>query len=242
MIKVAVCDDENIIACQIEDIILNISKKECIVIDVDVFYSGQELEREVRAGENYDLIYLDIQMEGGDGITAAKNIREIDENVLLIFVSGYDKYMMELFRLDVFAFVRKPIDQKAFVQLFHEANLKICNRNFYFVFRYNSAEYKIPYKDILYFESNGRQITLYMRSGDTKIFNEKLSEVETKIYESKIPFLRIHQSYLVNYHLIRSRSKSEVTLINGKKLPISEDRRKEFMKEYGKLLGGEISV
>lgn len=242
MIRVAVCDDENIIACQIEDIILDVSKKEGISIDVDVFYSGRELEREIGEGINYDMIYLDIQMEGEDGITAAKNIRKTDENVLLIFVSGYDKYMMELFRLDVFAFVRKPIDPKAFAQLFIEANKKVCSRNFYFVFRYKSREYKIPYKEIMYFESNGRQITLNMRNEKTTVFNGKLSDVEIKILEGKNPFLRIHQSYLVNYHLIRSRSKTEVTLINGKKLPISEDRRKEFMMEYGKLLGGEISV
>jgi len=48
-------------------------------------------------------------MENGDGITTAKNIRKTDENVLLIYVSGYDKYIMELFRLDVFAFIKKPI-------------------------------------------------------------------------------------------------------------------------------------
>lgn len=242
MIKVAVCDDENIIACQIEDIILDVGKKESIAVDVDVFYNGQELEREVKTGTNYDLIYLDIQMEGGDGITAAKNIRIIDENVLLIFVSGFDRYMMELFRLDVFAFVRKPIDQKEFARLFLEANLKVCNRNFYFTFRYRGREYKIPYKEILYFESNGRQITINMRNGETEVFNGKLSDVEIKILEGKNPFLRIHQSYLVNYHLIRYRSKTEVVLVDGKKLPISEDRRKEFIMEYGKLLGGEISV
>ncbi len=48
-------------------------------------------------------------MKGGDGITAAENIRKVDDNVLLIYVSGYDKYMMELFRLDVFGFIKNPI-------------------------------------------------------------------------------------------------------------------------------------
>ena len=51
--------------------------------------------------------FLDIQMKGGDGITAAENIRKVDDNVLLIYVSGYDKYMMELFRLDVFGFIKE---------------------------------------------------------------------------------------------------------------------------------------
>ena len=96
MIKIAICDDENIIVNQIENIILNVCKTEGILVDTDAFYCGETLEKAVMLGTKYDLIFLDIQMKNGDGITTAKNIREMDENVLLIFVSGYDKYMMEL--------------------------------------------------------------------------------------------------------------------------------------------------
>ena len=88
MIKIAICDDENVIASQIENIIWNICKEENIPIDTDVFYSGHELEKEVFEGTKYDLIYLDIQMINGDGITTAKNIRKIDKNVLLRLFRG----------------------------------------------------------------------------------------------------------------------------------------------------------
>ncbi len=78
--------------------------------------------------------------------------------------------------------------------------------------------------------------------GNTETFNGKLSEVEEKLSEGKVPFLRIHQSYLVNYHLIKSRTKSQVTLVNGMKLTISEDRQKNFSREYARLLEREINV
>ena len=94
----------------------------------------------------------------------------------------------------------------------------------------------------MYFESKGRQISVYVKNDDVHVFNGKLSEVEKKLNEGKIPFLRIHQSYLVNYLLIKSRTKSNITLINGINLPISEERQKEFGKEYGRLLRGEINV
>lgn len=74
------------------------------------------------------------------------------------------------------------------------------------------------------------------------MFNGKLSEIEENMSAGKVPFLRIHQSYLVNYHWIKLRSKSGVTLTDGTVLPISEERQKEFGKEYGRLLGGDISV
>lgn len=87
-----------------------------------------------------------------------------------------------------------------------------------------------------------RTINVYSRDNKTEKFNGKLSEVEERLGNGKIPFLRIHQSYLVNYHHIRSRSKTSVTLINGTKLPISEDRQKNFGKQYSRLLGGEVDV
>ena len=103
-------------------------------------------------------------------------------------------------------------------------------------------QYKVLCKEILYFESKARQINIHVRDGNKYVFNGKLSEVEKGLSSGKVTFLRIHQSYLVNYLLIKSRSKSNVTLINGEVLPVSEDRQKEFSKEYGRLLRGEIYV
>lgn len=241
MVNIAICDDENIIVSQIEEMILKACKRD-ILVDIDAYYCGQALEKAILKGSKYDLIYLDIQMENGDGITTARNIRKMDDTVLLVYVSGHDKYMMELFRLDVFAFIKKPIEETLFMEIFLEANEKICSNNFYYVYHYKNTENKILCKDILYFESKGRQIRIYCKNGNVEVFNGKLNEVQEKVSHGKIAFLRIHQSYLVNYHLIKSRTKIEVRLINDIILPISEERQKEFSKKYGKLLGGEICV
>ena len=242
MIKVAICDDENMIASQIDNMILRICQKENISVETDVFYCGGSLEKEILLGTKYDLIYLDIRMKDGDGITTAKNIRKMDENVLLIYVSGYDRYLMELFLLDVFTFIKKPIDAELFASTFLDAHRKIGNNRFYFVFRYKNTEYKIPCIEILYFESKGRKINLYGKSNKMGFFNGKLSDVEIQIAKGKIPFLRIHQSFLVNYHYIKSRSRTEVTLTTGTKLPISEDRQKTFGEQYNKIIGNEIQL
>lgn len=143
---------------------------------------------------------------------------------------------------DALIIIKKPIEQDSFSKTFLEANRKICSKNFFYAFKYRNQEYKIPCKDILYYESRGRQITIYERGGETYVFNGKLSDVEKNLEEGKIPFLRIHQSYLVNYLLIKSRTKSEVVLINGTKLKISEDKQKKFSRDYGQLLRGEINV
>ncbi len=105
---------------------------------------------------------------------------------------------------------------------------------------YKNIEYKIPCIDILYFESKGRKVILYGKSGSIGLFNGKLSDVEIQVTNGKIPYLRIHQSFLVNYHHIKSRSRTEVTLTTGTKLPISEDRQKTFGEQYNKIIGDEV--
>lgn len=242
MIRIAICDDENVIVSQIENMIIDICNHENIQVVIDGFYSGKELEKAVLSGTVYDLLYLDIYMENGDGIAAAKKIREIDDNAIFIYVSAYDNYMIDLFRLDVFAFVKKPIETSMFADIFLDANKRICSRKYYFTYHYKNEEYKMLCNDILYFESSGRKTMIHTKNGNTVFFNGRLSDTEKQLSGGKIPFLRIHQSYLVNYHAIKSRSKSKVMVLDGTVLPISEDRKREFGIQYGILLGGEINV
>ena len=89
MINIGICDDEIIIAAQMENMILDISAREKIPVNVDVFYSGNTLEKEILRGTYYDLLYLDIHMQNGDGITAAKNIRKIEE---IDFIELFKKF------------------------------------------------------------------------------------------------------------------------------------------------------
>ena len=235
--------NDNVVVNQIESVLWKVCRMEGIPVVTEAFYCGGALEKAISLGTKYDIIYLDIHMKNGDGITTAKNIREMDENVLLIYVSGYDKCMIELFQLDIFAIMIKPIQEENLSHIFLEANRRVCSKMFYFSFRYRNQEYKIPCKDILYFESRGRKVNTYLQSGELYVFNGKLSGVEEMLFDGKIPFIRIHQSFLVNYCLIRSKSKAEVELINGIKLPISESRQKEFNRRYSKLLlGRDIDV
>lgn len=106
--------------------------------------------------------------------------------MLLIFVSGYDQYLMELFRLDVFEFVKKPFEKESFVQTFLRAVRKVGEKNHYFVYAYRGEEFKLPCMEILYFESRGRKIWIHMKNGETAFFNGKLSDVEEKLRGGKV--------------------------------------------------------
>ena len=114
MLNIAVCDDENAMINDIENMLLDVCKKQNIRADIDVFCSGETLGKEVMMGTKYDMIFLDIEMEKVNGIESAKAIRKMDQNVIFIYVSAHDRYALELFCLDVFAFIKKPIDKEEF--------------------------------------------------------------------------------------------------------------------------------
>ncbi len=236
MIKVAIYGEKGAAAGQIESLILDLCRTKGIPAEIEVFHSENTLKREIEKGARYDLLYLDFPAKNKKGVTEAGQIRKLDENVLIIYISEYDKHMIELFRFDIFAFIKRLVNSVIFDELFLEANKKICKNNFYFKFHYRGEEYKLPCKEILYFESTGKRIRVNLEGGGTEIFVGKLSDVAESLEMGKIPFLRIHQSYLVNYHWIRSRSKTGVTLCDGTKLPVSGERKKKFGFAYERLL------
>lgn len=93
------------------------------------------------------------------------------------------------------------------------------------------------YSDIIYFESRGRCIYIVQKDSEDK-FIGKLNAIEDKVTESNNPFLRIHQSYLVNFHYIKKICFSKIELYDGRILLISEERQKMIREQYSKILKG----
>lgn len=240
MIMVAICDDENVIINQIEEMLKDICKTNDIIVDIDSFNSGEAVKKEILAGTKYDLLYLDIYKEHEEGMIVVEHIRKMDEKLKIICVSANEKYCMELFQYDVAGFIKKPIQKDIFARLFYKVYDRLCNDKFYFQYNYKKMEYRKLCSDILYFESEGRKIKIHMRNGEVEKFNGKISDIENQLKKVKIPFLRIHQSYLVNYDYIKARSKTKVVLINNENLQISEARQRKINQKYERLLRGNV--
>ncbi len=116
---------------------------------------------------------------------------------------------------------------------------RILKNDVHFEYKFNKISHKMLLKDILYFESSGRIILIQGKHENGKFYG-KLNLVERKVENENIPFLRIHQSYLVNYRYIKEISFYKVILFNGVELQISEDRQKIVREKYNNLMGGEF--
>lgn len=231
MLNLAVCDDDIPITGKIEMLLQKIGKEKIIDIETEVFWDGQELAEMVEKGNRFDIIFLDIEMKKEDGISAARRVRKYDKNALIIFVTSHENYMSSSFAVRPFRFLLKPIKEKDFISSFLEACEEISNGDYYFRYRHNRINYKILIRDILYFESQRRKINIVTIGGITDMYG-KLNEIEKSLRSCKITFLRIHQSYLVNYKHISEQAYEYVTMSNNKQISISEDRRKMIREAY----------
>lgn len=128
-------------------------------------------------------------------------------------------------------FLVKPINEKIMEACFKEVYEDINSEDFYFRYSYQRINHKVPIRDILYFESNRRKIFIVTENETFELY-EKLNDIEKSLKTCKVTFLRVHQSFLVNYNHISGQAYDFVVLDNGKKISISEDRRKTISEQY----------
>lgn len=226
MFKVAICDDEQVICSQIESILLDYSKRTHLELDIIVFYSGEQLYKYMEVGQGFDLIYLDIEMEPINGLEIGKKIRNtmLDYKTDIVFISGKDGYDRQLFDVQPLHFIPKPIEASIVIKDLKLAMLRADKLGG--IFRYNKANelYKIPIKNIIYFESFGREIKIVTVNNEDTFYGtmEKVLEVM-----GKYQFIMVHRSYIVNYKHISIFKYEEVIMSDGTNIPISQPRRKE---------------
>ena len=245
MLKIAICDDDLKFAGWLETLVIETSRELDIRVETEVFTDGKTLVEHIQSGDRYGLIFFDIEMEQMNGISAARLIRKSDRSVMFIYISGYDSYLKELFEVEPFRFLSKPLDLKMFYRYYKEACQRIKETEGFYQYTFNKEIRKVPLKDVVYFESRNRVVHIFLCNGHSEYFYGKLNNVEKELVASRKYFMRIHQSFLVNYDYIKKMNFFNVTVYIGDneiELKISEDRQKEVRRQLCEITGGKAVV
>lgn len=223
MFKIAICDDDRKFCSQLEAMILNYYNSSDI--EIEIFETGENLYESLTNNKLYDLIFLDIEMLGINGVETGLKIRNElqNETTQIVYVSWKEDYYKQLFEVRPNNFLLKPIVQENVICEIEKAKRlsDIFNKAFFYKKSYNT--YKVFIKDILYFESKDKKIRIVTVRGDD-FFYDSLEHIMDTLRE--LTFYNIHKSFYVNLSHVTVFKYDELQMTNGETLRVSQSKRK----------------
>lgn len=233
MLRIGILDDEEEARQALRYTLYQLYHKEendLIILD---FTSGEELLSWLhrREGE-MDLCFLDIEMDGINGMETARKIRSFRQDLALIFVTGYQDYVFEGYTVGACGYLLKPFTKKQLKDAVNLALARLIQKEpETFTIQNKEGLYRLPISSILYFYSSGRKIYAVTEER-TYDYYGKMKEAEEKAGDG---FVRIHQRYLVQAKKVEAILGESVT-VGDTSLPISRNYQKSAMAAFMKAM------
>lgn len=228
-LNIAICDDEPALREQLEYLI----KRQGANCRTQSYGTGEAL---LASGERFDIVFLDIRMDGMSGIDTAKALRERNEDCVIIFVTGIKEYVFDAFDVAAFHYLLKPMEERKFAEVFHRARTeaeKLKSRvREPFVIRTRNRSFTLRKDSVRYVENRGKKVEIHTGEEVIAIY-AAMQELEERLGEG---FYRCHRGYLVNMAYIAEYDGSSITLGGGEKLYLAKDKYREFVKTYMRYL------
>lgn len=233
MIKVGIVDDEQKERDTLREFFHRLQKENHEEIMVQEYSDGESLMEQYDF--SCDLICLDIELGGKSGIDTAKEIRKIDENVILIFITNMAQLAIRGYEVQALDFIVKPISYYPFsIKMRSVINLVNSRKNINIVLTIPGGIQKISTDQLYYTEVNGHYLYYHTSNG---IFKQKASMKELEDKLEGLSFKRCNNCYLINLKYVDSVNKDDVQ-IAGEWLKISRSRKREFLQALANYMGG----
>lgn len=227
MLKVAICDDSEIDVEILEYLLKSLRYK----MDVDVFHSGEDLLYSITEEQHsYHLYILDIEMSGMNGIKLAREIRSLDEQCFISFMTSHSQYVFDIFDIRVFDYMVKPVSRERLEKLIQRVRENLEKKGSIFCYSFHKTEYMANTNDIMYFRKDKRIVEIHFRDGHTAYTYMKIPEIMEQLNEEQ--FVRISYSSIINFQYALNRQGHTVEMKDGSLLGISRELLKTVKAQY----------
>lgn len=227
MLSIAVCDDEILDCCHMAKDVKAACERIGKPFILREFHSGEAL---LQAAEHFDIILLDIIMDGRDGMETARLLRERGFDKLILFISSSREFVFEGYDVEAFAYLVKPVEAKKLDAVLLRAAEKLEQReSASLIIRRDRESRKLLLQDICYFEIRGRVITVHSTGGTFDYYGQ-IGALEKEL--SGKGFFRCHKSFLVHLLHVDTYNRREAMLDNGERIMIAERRYEAFCKAF----------
>ena len=223
MIHIAICDDEKYMSDHIRAMASDFFRKKNREIQLRTFLSGEEL---LNYDGQIDILFLDIQMKGMDGLETARKLRADKFRGVLIFITVLKEMVFQSFEVQAYDYLVKPVDEKQFGKTMERLFASMQNNGEDSLLVQKGYEGRIiREEEIVFCEIIDRKIYLNLTSGEVVDYYERIENLETKLGSH---FFRCHRSYLINLKHLKGYKNGTAYMDNGKEVPVSRLRSKEF--------------
>lgn len=225
MIRIAVVEDEEYYVNQLTGYLNEYQKTEKEELDITVYRDGDAVTAEYKS--QFDIILMDVEMKFMDGMSAAEEIRKVDTEVVIIFITNMAQYAIRGYAVDALDYVLKPVSYFAFSQRLNRAISRMKKREQKVItVNIKGGAVRINIANIYYIESQGHNLVLHTILGDYESAGT-MKEVEEKL--QGLNFCRGNKGYLINLQHVDG-IQDGCAVVKGEPLLLSRSRKKEFME------------
>lgn len=235
MIKIAIVEDEELYAKQLNEYLRQYERENGEAIEVTIYSDGDRIVDKYQS--QYDIILMDIEMKFMDGMSAAEEIRKIDTEVVIIFITNMTQYAIRGYAVDALDYVLKPVSYFALSQRLNRSIGRMRKRESKMIMvNMKGGIVRLNIANIYYIESQGHTLILHTILGDYET-SGTMKEMEGKLLDMN--FCRGNKGYLINLQHVDGISDG-CAIVKDERLILSRARKKEFMEALTKYWGEVI--
>ena len=232
MIRIAIVEDEHAYAMQLQEYLHQYENEKNEVFEISFFADGDEIVNKYKPV--YDIILMDVEMKFMDGMSAAEEIRKLDTEVVIIFITNMPQYAIRGYAVDALDYVLKPVSYFAFSQRLSRAIGRMKKRESKTIFlSIKGGSVRLDVENITYIESRGHTLIFHTIGADYET-SGTMKEFEKQLVESN--FYRGNKCYLINLSHVEG-IKDGCAIVRGEMILLSRARKKEFMETLTRYWG-----
>ena len=232
MIKIAFCDDDMEVLHQMNELLDRYRVERNEDITYAAFQSPFELLTEIEKGIRPDILFLDVVMPGQNGMDVAKEIRQYDKNMKIIFLTSSPEFAVESYSVGAYFYQLKPIWEESFFRLM-DAVLAECEKKKKnsLILRSKDGITRIDLQQLEYCEVLGRKLLFHLENGAVLESAGSLDDLAGQLMQYS-NFFRPHRSFLVNMEYIQNISSRSIKMVNDAEIPIPHGKCSEIKNTY----------